>query len=90
MAQRPGDDNVSDLYAYLDVTTLADGTYTVGENMRDVTFVYNGLTTYVTAGSITVRTVNGRPEFDIDLEIGLETGAIHLSGSLDSENYFED
>ena len=75
---------------YLDVTTLADGTYTVGENMRDVTFVYNGLTTYVTAGTITVRTVNGKPEFDIDLEIGLETGAIHLSGSLDSENYFED
>lgn len=89
-AQRPDDDYVSDLYAYLDATTLTDGTYTIGENMRDVTFVYNGLTTYVTAGSITVRTVNGRPEFDIDLEIGLETGAIHLSGSLDSDHYFDE
>lgn len=89
IAQALGDDKASDLYADLDVTTLTDGTYTIGQNMSNVTFRYDDLTCYVTSGSITVRTVDGEPEFDIDLAIELESGSINITGSLARENYSE-
>lgn len=74
-----------ELFATLDVTTLDNGTYTVGENMSDVRCTYEGKTAYITSGTITVTGNTDENGFVIDLLIELEGNTIHLSGTLDPD-----
>lgn len=84
-AQAPDDSDSSILNASLNVSALNNGTYTVGQNMSDVTFSFNGISANITSGTIVVSGDSVK-EFDIDLVINLGTNSINLKGKLLSDN----
>lgn len=83
-----GDDPMSTLNAKLNVDVLNNGVYNVGQEMSEVTFQFNNVTTNVTSGTITVSGDKIK-EFEMNLEISLEGKTIKLTGKLVSENNVE-
>lgn len=77
---------VSVLRAKLATASNESGTYTVGSNMSDVTFTFNGVTATITSGTITVSGNYPEQEFDIDLKVELEGNTISLKGKLILDN----
>lgn len=87
MAERVGESgNASTLTAVIDNGDLTSGTYTIGENMNNVQFMFESKPVQVTNGTITVTDGDNAKEFTIDLTIGLEGNPITLTGTLDDAN----
>lgn len=84
-AQAPDDSDSSILSASLNVATLNNGTYTIGQNMADVTFNFNGVLANISSGTIEVSGDKVK-EFDINLVIDLGNNRVNIKGKLLSEN----
>lgn len=74
------DDNKSSVLT-AEMSTLDNGTYTLGENMTNVKFVYDGVTAVVTSGTITVSGDSVK-KFNINLNIELADKTIVLNGEV--------
>ncbi len=63
-------------------SNLENGTYTFGDNMTSASCTYDGKTGYITSGTMIVSGGTTK-EFEFNLEIGLESHTIYLTGDLE-------